>query len=187
LPSPDVRAHAYDPTASPRRWSIDGVDFEVTTAWGLTIARGRFDRVAGSYEVAPEGTKLDLTVDARSVVIANGLWDNLLRSTMPSAIAEHPVVRFASTRIRDSGQGKLHVEGRLEATGKVVPVEFDAVVQRLDLGLRMDVTATVDTQQFGKRGGQLGIAVPATVHLGARLTGARVVVGSERDGKLIDA
>jgi polyisoprenoid-binding protein YceI len=50
-------------------------------------------------------------------------------------------VRFTSTGVSDSGQGKLHVEGRLEATGKVVPEAFDAVVHRVDRGLQMDVTA----------------------------------------------
>jgi hypothetical protein len=31
-----------------RRWNIDGVEFDVETAWGLTVARGRFDRVVVS-------------------------------------------------------------------------------------------------------------------------------------------
>jgi polyisoprenoid-binding protein YceI len=160
----------YDRTASPKRWSIDGVDFDVDTVWGLTIARGRFDRVAGLYEVGPEGAKIELTVDTESLVTGSGMWDTLLRSTELSGIAEHPEVRFRSTRVRDSG-GKLHVEGRLEATGKVVPVEFDAVIQRVDHGLKMEAAATVDRQQLGRSGGQLGMILPAKVHVRAHLTG----------------
>jgi hypothetical protein len=34
----------------------------------------------------------------------------------------------------------------------------------------MDVAATVDGQQLGKRGGQLGMILPATVHVRVRLT-----------------
>jgi len=49
------------------RWNIDGVEFDVETAWGLTVARGRFDRAAGSYKVGPEGTQIELTLDARSI------------------------------------------------------------------------------------------------------------------------
>ena len=64
------------------------------------------------------------------------MWDDLLRSNELSGIAEHPEVHFTSTDVGDSGQGKLHVEGRLEATGKVVPVAFDAVVRRVDHGLQ---------------------------------------------------
>ena len=78
---------------------------------------------------------------------------------------------------RDPGahenQGKLHVEGRLEGTGKVVPVAFNAVVHRVDHGLQMEVAAMVDGQQLGKRGGQLRMILPATVHVTARLTPQR--------------
>ena len=100
----------------------------------------------------------------------DGMWDDLLRSNELSGIAEHPEVRFTSTGVSDSGQGKLHVEGRLEATGKVVPVVFDAVVHRVDSRLQMEVAATVDGQQLSKRGGQLGMILPATVHVRVWLT-----------------
>jgi len=53
-----------------------------------------------------------------------------------------------------------------------VPVAFDAVVHRVDHGLQMDVAATVDGQQLGKRGGQLRLILPATVHVTARLSEA---------------
>lgn len=68
-----AHSQVNDPTASPERWSIDGVEFDIATVWGLTIARGRFDHVAGLYEVGPEGTKIELTVDARSLVTGNGM------------------------------------------------------------------------------------------------------------------
>jgi polyisoprenoid-binding protein YceI len=160
------------------RWNIDGVEFDVETAWGLTVARGRFDRVAGSYQVGPEGTQIELTLDARSMVTENGMWDDLLRSNELAGIAEHPEVRFKSTGVTDSGQGKLHVEGRFEATGKVVPVAFDAVVHRLDRGLQMDVTARVDEQQF-RKSAQLRLILPATVHVKTRLSDARTPVRAD--------
>jgi len=107
------------------------------------------------------------------------MWNDLLRSNELLGIAEHPDVRFTSTGVSDSGQGKLHVEGRLEATGKVVPVAFDAVVHRVDHGLEIDVAATVDGQQLGKHGGQLGMMLPATVHITARLSDARKPVRAD--------
>jgi polyisoprenoid-binding protein YceI len=161
------------------RWNIDGVEFDVETAWGLTVARGRFDRAAGSYKVGPEGTRIELTLDARSIVTENGMWNDLLRSNELLGIAEHPDVRFTSTAVSDSGQGKLHVEGRLEATGKVVPVAFDAVVHRVDRGLQMDVTAKIDEQQFRKSGAQLRLILPATVHVKTRLSDARTPVRAD--------
>jgi hypothetical protein len=79
----------------------------------------------------------------------------------------------------DSGQGKLHVEGCLEATGKVVPVAFDAVLHGVDRGLQMDATARVDGQQFRKSGAQLKMILPATVHVTARLSDARTPVRAD--------
>ena len=160
----------YD-RSSPSRWSIDGVDFDVATAWGLTVARGRFDRVAGSYEVGPQGTQIELTVDTGTLVTGNGMGDGLLRSTVLSRLADHPEVRFSSTNVRDSGQGKLHVEGLVEATGKIVPVEFDAVVRSLDHGFQLEATSTIDTEQLGTSGGQFGMILPATARVRAHLTG----------------
>jgi len=165
---------AYGRTASRERWSVDGVDFDVAAVWGLTVARGRFDRVAGVYDVGPDGTRIELMVDARSLVTTNGMWDNLLRSSESSGITEHPEVRFTSTRFFDSGEGELHVEGRLEAAGKVVPVEFDAVVHRVEDGLELEAAAEVDEQQLGKAGRQLAMILPATVHVRAHLAGARL-------------
>jgi polyisoprenoid-binding protein YceI len=171
MTSPDANAPGYDRTASPKRWSIDGIDFDVETVWGLTVARGPFDHVAGLYEVGPQGTNIELTVETGSLVTENGMWANLLRSTELSRLAHHPEVRFTSTSVRDSGQGKLHVEGLLEATGKVVPVEFDAVVRRVDHGLQLEAVATVDREQLGTSGSQFGMILPATVRVRADLAG----------------
>lgn len=164
---------AYGRTALAGRWSIDGVDFDVAAVLGLTIARGRFDRVAGVYDVGPDGTRIDLTVDIRSLVTANGIRDSLLRSIESAGMAEHPDVRFTSTRVLDSGEGKLHVEGRLEAAGNVVPVEFDAAVHRVADGLELEAAAEVDEQRLGRAGGKLGLILPATVHVRAHLAAGR--------------
>ena len=65
----------------------------------------------------------------------------------------------------------LHVEGRLEAGGKVVPLEFDANVQPVDHGLEIEATTTVDQRQLGMSSGRLGmIRPPATLHVKARVS-----------------
>ena len=86
-----------------------------------------------------------------------------------TAGTEHPEVRLTSTRVRDAGQGKLDVEGLLEATGKVVAVRFDAVVRQAGDGLQLEAAAKLDGQQLGEGGRQLGMLLPVTVHLSARL------------------
>jgi polyisoprenoid-binding protein YceI len=159
---------------APARWSADSdefsVAFAVKTFWGLATVHGRFDRVSGFYEVRPDGTKIELTIDADSLDTGNRTRDKHLRSADFFHVAAHPQVRFTSTRVRDAGDGKLHVEGGLEAAGKVVPLEFDATVQQVGHGLQIEATTTVDHRQFGMSSGQLGmIRPPVALHVSARL------------------
>ena len=162
--------------AAPTRWSVDrdetSVAFAVKTFWGLTTVRGRFDRFGGSYEVGPDGTKIELTIDADSLDTGNRTRDKHLRSTDFFGVAEHPQVRFTSTRVSDARDGTVHVEGDLEAAGKVVPLECDATVKQVDDVLEVEATTTVDQRQLGMSSGQPGmIRPPATVHVKARLNG----------------
>jgi polyisoprenoid-binding protein YceI len=159
------------------RWSVDGADssaeFEVKTFWGLGTVRGRFDHFDGSYETGPDGTKIGLTIDADSLDTGNAMRDKHLRSTEFFHVTEHPQVRFTSTRVSDVGDGKLHVQGRLEAAGQTVPLELDASVQQVDGGLEVEATTTLDQRRFGMSSGQLGmIRPPATLHVRARLAEA---------------
>jgi polyisoprenoid-binding protein YceI len=160
---------------APTRWSVDpdatSVDFAVETFWGLTTVRGRFDRFDGSYEVGPDGTKIELTLDADSLDTGNRTRDKHLRSSDFFRVAEHPEVRFTSTRVRHARDGTLHVEGNLEAAGSVVPLEFDATVQHVDDALEVEGTTIVDQRQLGMSSGPLGmIRPPATLHVKARLS-----------------
>jgi polyisoprenoid-binding protein YceI len=160
---------------APAHWSVDrdetSVAFAVKTFWGLATVRGRFDRFGGSYEVGPDGTKIELTIDADSLDTGNATRDKHLRSTDFFGVAEHPEMRFISTRVHDAHEGTLRVEGNLEAAGKVVPLEFDATVERVDDVLEVEATATVDQPQLGMSSGQLGmIRRPATLNVKARLT-----------------
>jgi polyisoprenoid-binding protein YceI len=157
------------------RWTVDvedaSVGFAVKTFWGLATVHGRFDHFDGSYEVGPDGPKIELTIDADSLDTGNKTRDKHLRSTEFFQVEEHPQLRFTSARVRPAGDGVLHVEGNLEAAGKVVPLEFDANVQPVDHGgLEIEATTTVDQRQFGMSSGRLGmIRPPAALNVKARL------------------
>ena len=80
-------------------------------------------------------------------------------------------MRFTSTRVLDTRDGKLHVEGDLNAAGKVVPLEFDATVEQVDDVLEVEAATTVDQSKLGMSSGQLGmIRRPATLHVKAHLS-----------------
>jgi polyisoprenoid-binding protein YceI len=162
-------------TAAPARWTVDeentSVEFAVKTFWGASTVHGRFDRFDGSYVIGPEGTTIELTVDADSLDTANKTRDKHLRSADFFHVAEQPRVRFVSTRVYDAGDGMLHVVGRLEAAGKVVPLEFPATVRPVGDGFEVEATTTIDQSQLGMSSGQLGmIRRPATLHVKARLS-----------------
>ena len=157
------------------RWTVDqentSVEFTVKTFWGLMSVRGRFDRFDGSYESGPDGTTIELTIDASSVDTANTTRDKHLRSTNFFNVAEHPHVRFASTHLHDVSGGILHVVGRLEAAGNVVSLEFPATIRAIGDDFEVEATVTVDQSQLGMSGGKLGmIRRPATLHVKARLS-----------------
>jgi polyisoprenoid-binding protein YceI len=146
------------------------VDFAVKTFWGLATVRGRFDRFDGSYEIGPDGASIELTIDADSLDTGNATRDRHLRSADFFHVAEHPLVRFASTRVVDVGNGILHVEGDLEAAGTVMPLRFDAVVRPVGDELEVEAATAVDHRGFGMSGGRLGmIRPPARMHVRARL------------------
>ena len=144
---------------------------------------GRFDRFGGSYEVGPDGAKIELTIDADSIDTGNRTRDKHLRSADFFGVAEHPQVRFVSTRVHDAGDGTLHVEGGLEAAGMVVPLEFDATIEQIDDALEVEATTTVDPRQLGMSSGQLGmIRSPATLHVKAQLFARQPLAGAVRGG-----
>jgi polyisoprenoid-binding protein YceI len=161
-------------TATSTRWTVDAnessVEFAVKTFWGLMTVHGRFDRFEGSYEVGPDGTTIELTIDADSLDTGHATRDKHLRSTDFFHVVEHPQVRFTSTRVHYVTDDILHVVGRLEAAGEVVLLEFPATVRRLGDELEIEATTTIDQRQLGMSTGRLGmIRPPATLHVTARL------------------
>ena len=162
-------------SAALTRWSVDPentfVEFTVKTFWGSMSVRGRFDRFDGSYKSGPDGKTIELTIDANSVDTANKTRDKHLRGMDFFNVAEHPYVRFTSTRIHDVSGGILHVVGLLEAAGNVVSLEFPATIRPIGDGFEVEATVTVDQSQFGMSSGQLGmIRRPATLHVKAHLS-----------------
>jgi polyisoprenoid-binding protein YceI len=165
-------------SSAPPRWAVDpqksSVEFAVKTFWGLATVRGRFERFDGGYDAGPAGQSIKLTIDAGSLDTGNGKRDEHLRSADFFHIADHPQVRFTSTRVRSTGDGTLHVAGDLEAAGVVVPLEFDAVTREVGEELEVEAAPTVDPRRFGMSAGHLGmIRPPARLHITARLSEMR--------------
>ena len=165
---------AAEQRVSPKRWTVDpastSVEFAVKTFWGLVTVRGRFDRFDGYYESGPDGTTIELTIDADSIDTANATRDKHLRTTDFFHLAEYPEMRFTSTRVHEVSDGILHVVGRLEAAGSVVLLEFPAAIRSVGEGYEIEATTAVDQSRFGMSSGKFGmIRRPATLHVKARV------------------
>jgi polyisoprenoid-binding protein YceI len=147
-----------------KRWVLTGLDFAVHTGLGPAI-RGHFAHVGGVYEAGPDGTSIQLVVDVTSVEAGRGIWEGLLRS---GPLTENPQVRFASTVVRDLGDGRLRVEGYLEAAGKVEPISLDASVKEAGGGIRLETATIVDRQRVGASADRFAFFLPATVQVTLR-------------------
>ena len=89
-------------------------------------------------------------------------------------VAEHPLVRFTSTRVNGLGDGRVHVSGELEAAGARVPVAFDASVRVIDGELELEAMTTVDQRRIGMSQGPLRSVRPtAKLHVQTRLVRER--------------
>ena len=157
------------------QWTVDpvetSVEFAVKTFWGLMTVHGRFDRFDGAYAVGPDGATIVLTIDADSLDTGNAKRDEHLHSDDFFHVAEHPQIRFRSTRVHQFTDDILHVAGHLEASGKSVYLEFPATMRQVDREFEIEATTTVDQRELGMSSGQLGmIRPPATLHIKARLT-----------------
>jgi polyisoprenoid-binding protein YceI len=160
------------------RWTADRsrttVEFEVKHFWGLHTVRGRFNRFDGSYLVGSAGLEIELTIDAASVDTGVAARDGHLRSADFFDVAEHPLVRFASTRVTGLGNGHVHVSGELEVAGTGVPVAFDASVRAIDGELELEATTTVDQGRFGiSQGPFRNVRPPTKLHVKTRLVRER--------------
>jgi polyisoprenoid-binding protein YceI len=160
-----------------RRWVIDPsrstVEFRVKHVWGLKTVTGRFTRFDGAFTAVADEATIELEIDATSVDTGNTRRDRHLRGTDFFHVEQHPCVLFTSEHVTDLGNGKLRVDGELEAAGKRVPVSFEA--SRRDVGddLELEAAATVDQRVLGMTYSALGtLRAPTSVHVLARLTPA---------------
>jgi polyisoprenoid-binding protein YceI len=160
-----------------RQWVVDPsrstVEFRVKHVWGLRTVTGRFMRFGGTYSAVDDGATIELDIDAGSLDTGNRQRDRHLRGTDFFHVEQHSHVRFTSAHVSDLGNGKLWVEGELEAAGKSVPVSFEASRREVGDDIELEATTTVDQRLLGMTYSAFGtLRAPSTLHVKGRLTPA---------------
>lgn len=163
------------PRPAATRWKLDPAqsraEFRVPHFWGLVTVKGHFDRLDGWIETDGNGQRrLELVIDATSLSTGNHQRDAHLRSADFFDTDRHPQVRFRSTRISEPVDGRVHVDGELEAAGHQVTLTLQPTLQQTDERLQVEASTTVDQRRLGMTWSPLRMArTPATLIVHAEL------------------
>ena len=123
----------------PGTWQIDAAHSSVSAvARHLMVAkvRGHFSNFSGTVTIGatPEQSSVVATIDAASIDTADERRDEHLRSPDFLDVAKYPTLEFRSTKVTQTGETSLRVDGRLKIRGVERPVTLDVAY----LGLAAD-------------------------------------------------
>jgi polyisoprenoid-binding protein YceI len=171
--SPDEQRRQREQVTA-AHWQLDPqastAEFRVPNLWGLGTVHGHFDSLDGHLEIDESGQRqMQLTIDASSLRTGNRRRDEHLRSAAFFDCDRHPEVRFRSTAVSDAGEGRLRVQGELEAAGKRVQLQLEASIGHTEDELEVHADTPVDQRLLGMTVSRFGIRTPATLTVHARL------------------
>jgi polyisoprenoid-binding protein YceI len=121
-------------------WQLDpahtSVEFAVKHMMFTTV-RGRFKTFTGSVHINerdPEGSKVEVSIDAASIDTGVADRDAHLRSADFLDVETHPKITFRSTRVDGAHKKEgdhFKVAGELEIRGKSMPVTLEVTFEGL--------------------------------------------------------
>jgi polyisoprenoid-binding protein YceI len=148
-------------TEQPSTWVLDPAHSSVHFAGRqmmISTVRGRFARFdarASGSEAAAEQATVELTIEAASVESGLEQRDEHLRSADFLDVERYPTITFRSTAIERSGEEGLRVTGDLTIKGVTRPVELEAVLRGLAVGMSgarraaFSAEVTIDRRDWG--------------------------------------
>jgi polyisoprenoid-binding protein YceI len=141
-----------DPAAAPAGlYKLDKSHTSVTmkvTHLGISYYTMRFDKVQGDYtydSAHPEATKVEVTIDPASVDTGDEGFNRQIASQVFEA-DKYPQIKFVSTGLRSTSDGRGVLVGDLTFHGVTKSVNLDVIYNGLGRGLlhepRMGFSAT---------------------------------------------
>ena len=146
--------------AKPLTWKIDPNHSRVSFSIRHIFSKvpGTFDAFSGTIQFDPEkpaAASTQIEIDAKSINTNVERRDNDLRSANLFDVEKYPTLSFASTGVKDLGNGKLEIAGNLTMHGVTKPVTLDATLLGSGPGMSgetragFEATTTIDRKQFG--------------------------------------
>jgi polyisoprenoid-binding protein YceI len=159
------------------RWKLDPqaskAGFAVRHLWRAITVHGRFEQLDGEGSVGPDGTATgQVVIDAGSLNTGNKQRDKHRRSADFFDVEQHPRVVLTVNSGVPAGEGRLAVDGTLEAAGVSQPVSFTAhVIDATADTVTLRAELSVDRSRFEMTWSPLRMAsMPAPGSVTARFT-----------------
>lgn len=112
-------------------WTIDpahsGVEFQIKHL-GVSTVRGSFSGVTGTVvwdDKNVGASHVDAAIDATTVNTGQAKRDEHLKSPDFFDVSKYPTLKFHSTAVKRTGEGKLQIVGDLTLGGQTKPVTLD--------------------------------------------------------------
>jgi polyisoprenoid-binding protein YceI len=116
-------------------WAIDPTHAEIGFAVRhlmISTVRGRFGAVEGTVQIDeanPSASKVDVSIDVKSIDTRQEMRDNHLRSPDFFDAENHPTMHFVSKKIDGDIDGDFRIIGDLTIRGNTREVVLDASLQ----------------------------------------------------------
>lgn len=123
----------------------------------ISKVRGTFGEFSGTVTIGevPEDSHVEVTIDAASVSTKESTRDDHLRSPDFFDVASYPTWTFASTAVKDAGNGRWQVTGDLTVRDITKPVVLDVEFEGGGLtpwgntAVGFSATAEIEREQWG--------------------------------------
>lgn len=156
-------------------WTIDPVHSDVSFIvrhLGVSKVRGQFNTFSGEIVTAenPLESKVTATIDAASFHTRQEQRDAHVRGEEFLHVDEHPELKFASTGVRQHGEGFL-LDGDLTVRGVTKPVTLELEINGFGEGmdgkpvLGISASTDISRKDFGVHGGAAGAMVSDKIQI----------------------
>ncbi len=137
----DTRTATHEPVTARSVWALDPTHSSLHFSGRqmmISTVRGRFARFDARIEGSdadPENATVQVTVDASSVESGLGQRDEHLRSPDLLDVAAFPTIEFQSKSIKKADDDRLTVEGDLTIKGVTRPIQAEATLRGVAVGM----------------------------------------------------